>query len=106
MAFSPPEYCRLFAQKKAYQGGGVTGTPGPLPAPPSYALVMDAPSQNESQAKYFGRLQKKIKQFSRRKLACEVSYKGQTVWRESINKRSMNEEVVFFLLQMWPLTLE
>ena len=20
MAFSPPEYCRLFAQKKAYQG--------------------------------------------------------------------------------------
>ena len=33
MAFSPPEYCRLFAQKKAYQGG-VTGTPGP---PPSYA---------------------------------------------------------------------
>ena len=35
MAFSPPEYCRLFAQKKAYQGG-VTGTPGP-PPPPSYA---------------------------------------------------------------------
>ena len=33
MAFSPPEYCRLFAQKKAYQGG-VTGTPGP---PSSYA---------------------------------------------------------------------
>ena len=63
------------------------------------------PSQNESQAKYFGRLQKKIKQFSRRKLACEVSYKGQTVWRESVNKRSMNEEVVF-LLQMGPLTLE
>ena len=31
--FSPPEYCRLFAQKKAYQGG-VMGTPGP---PPSYA---------------------------------------------------------------------
>ena len=29
MAFSPPKYCRLFAQKKAYQGGGVTGTPGP-----------------------------------------------------------------------------
>ena len=24
------EYCRLFAQKKAYQGG-VTGTPGPPP---------------------------------------------------------------------------
>ena len=35
MAFSPPEYCRLFAQKKAYQGG-VTGTPGPSPLP-SYA---------------------------------------------------------------------
>ena len=36
MAFSPPEYCRLFAQKKAYQGGGggVTGTPGPRLATP------------------------------------------------------------------------
>ena len=33
MAFSPPEYCRLFAQKKAYQGG-ITGTPGaPLATP-------------------------------------------------------------------------
>ena len=35
MAFSPPIYCRLFAQKKAYQGaggGGVTGTPGPSPS--------------------------------------------------------------------------
>ena len=33
MAFSPPEYCRLFAQKKAYQRG-VTGTPGlPLATP-------------------------------------------------------------------------
>ena len=32
MAFSPPEYCRLFAQTKAYQGG-VTGTPGPSPPP-------------------------------------------------------------------------
>ena len=30
MAFSPPEHCRLFAQKKAYKGG-VTGTPGPPP---------------------------------------------------------------------------
>ena len=34
-----PEYCRLFAYKKAYKGGGggwgVTGTPGPLPG---YAL--------------------------------------------------------------------
>ena len=28
--FSPPGYCRLFSQKKAYQGG-VTGTPGPPP---------------------------------------------------------------------------
>ena len=36
MAFSPLEYCRLFAQKKAYQGGGVgvTGTPGPPLATP------------------------------------------------------------------------
>ena len=33
MAFSPPEYCRLFAQKKAYQGG-VTSTPGPPLATP------------------------------------------------------------------------
>ena len=33
MAFSPPEYCRFFAQKKAYQGG-VTGTPGPPLATP------------------------------------------------------------------------
>ena len=33
MEFSPPEYCSLFAQKKAYQGG-VTGTPGPLRATP------------------------------------------------------------------------
>ena len=38
MAFLPPEYYRLFAQKKAYQGGGgwVTGTPGPpLATPPA-----------------------------------------------------------------------
>ena len=27
MAFSPPEYCRLFAQKKAYQGGLLLATP-------------------------------------------------------------------------------
>ena len=33
MAFWPPEYCRLFAQKKAYQGG-VTGTLGPPLATP------------------------------------------------------------------------
>ena len=26
-----PEYCKLFAYKKAYKGGGVTGTPGPPP---------------------------------------------------------------------------
>ena len=37
MAFLPPEYCRLFAQKKAHQGG-VTGTPGP--PPPSYTPVL------------------------------------------------------------------
>ena len=36
MAFSPPEHCRLFAQKKAYKGG-VTGTSGP---PSSYAPVL------------------------------------------------------------------
>ena len=30
MAFSAPEYCRLFAQKKAYQGG-VMVNPGPPP---------------------------------------------------------------------------
>ena len=29
----PPENCRLFAQKKAYQGG-LTGTPGPPNPPP------------------------------------------------------------------------
>ena len=33
MAFSPPEYCRLFAQKKAYQGGSRV----PQEPPPSYA---------------------------------------------------------------------
>ena len=33
MAFSPPKYCKLFAQKKAYQGE-VTGTPGPPLATP------------------------------------------------------------------------
>ena len=38
MAFSPPEYCRLFAQKKAYQGG-VTGTPGPPLATPLVPLL-------------------------------------------------------------------
>ena len=32
MVFSPPEYCRLFAQKKAYQGGSRA-----LQDPPSYA---------------------------------------------------------------------
>ena len=38
MAFSLPEYCRLFAQKKAYQEG-VTGTPGHPPplATPLYS---------------------------------------------------------------------
>ena len=37
MAFSAPEYCRLFAQKKAYQGGG-EGHGHPR-TPPSYAPV-------------------------------------------------------------------
>ena len=32
MAFSPPEYCRLFAQRKAYQGGSQAPQD-----PPSYA---------------------------------------------------------------------
>ena len=36
MAFSPPEYCRLFAQKKAYQGGGGGASRAPQD-PPSYA---------------------------------------------------------------------
>ena len=34
MAFSPPEYCRLFAQKKAYQGGSRAPQD-----PPSYATA-------------------------------------------------------------------
>ena len=51
------------------------------------------PSQNESQAKYFDRLQKK-NQSSSRKLAGAVSYKGRTVWHASMNKRSRNEEIV------------
>ena len=34
----PPEYCRLFAHKKAYKGGGVTGTPGPPLATPFHAM--------------------------------------------------------------------
>ena len=51
------------------------------------------PSQNESQAKYFGRLQE-IKQSSNWKLAGAVSYKGRTVWHASMNKRSRNEEIV------------
>ena len=39
MVFSPPEYCKLFAQKETYQGDVVTGTPGTPPLPsPSYAL--------------------------------------------------------------------
>ena len=33
MAFSPPEYCRLFAQKKAYQEGGSRAPQDP-PATP------------------------------------------------------------------------
>ena len=38
MAFSPPEYCRLFAQENSYQGG-VTSTPGP-PPPPAWATPL------------------------------------------------------------------
>ena len=53
------------------------------------------PSENESQAKYFGRLQE-IKQSSSWKSAGAVSYKGQTVWHASMNKRSRNEEIVQF----------
>ena len=38
--FSPPEYCRLFAQKKAYQGGP-TNTPGPpLVTPQDFSFDM------------------------------------------------------------------
>ena len=37
MVFSPPEYCRLFPQKKAYQAG-VTGTPGPPLATPLHKV--------------------------------------------------------------------
>ena len=37
MAFSPPEYCRLFAQKKAYEGGGSRAPQDP----PSYAPDME-----------------------------------------------------------------
>ena len=44
MAFSPPEYCRLFAQKKAYQEG-FTGTPVPPPPSPSYAPGLIAREQ-------------------------------------------------------------
>ena len=41
MAFSPPEYRRLFAQKKAYQGE-VTGTPGPPLATPLLDLQISS----------------------------------------------------------------
>ena len=50
-AFSPPEYCRLFAQKKAYQGG-VTGTPGP---PPSYAPDLARSERPETKMAALGR---------------------------------------------------
>ena len=33
MSFSPPEYCRMFAQKKAYQGGS-RAPQDPTPPPP------------------------------------------------------------------------
>ena len=38
LAFSQPEYCRLFEQKTAYRGG-LTGTPGPPPL--ATPLVID-----------------------------------------------------------------
>ena len=37
MSFSPPEYCRLFAQKKAYQGGG---SRAPQDSPPPLAMPL------------------------------------------------------------------
>ena len=46
MAFSPPEYCRLFAQKEAYQGG-VTGSPGPPLATPLVCMH----NENEMKSK-------------------------------------------------------
>ena len=39
MAFLSPEYCRLFAQKKAYLGGGGGGGVTGTPRPPSYSPV-------------------------------------------------------------------
>ena len=46
MAFSPTEYCRLFAQKKAYQGGGGGGhghprTPLATPLTPYEFLILN-----------------------------------------------------------------
>ena len=46
MAFSPPKYCRLFAQKKAYQGGSRAPQDPPPSPPPSYAPVIDAPGKS------------------------------------------------------------
>ena len=40
MAFSPPEYCRLFAQKRFTKGGGGGGHGHPRnPPSPSYTFV-------------------------------------------------------------------
>ena len=51
MAFSPPEYCRLFARKKAYQGG-VTGTLGPhLSTTPLAEDKREGDDGNERRAK-------------------------------------------------------
>ena len=41
MAFSPPEYCGFFAQKKAYQGGSRAPPDPPPPPSPSYAPAED-----------------------------------------------------------------
>ena len=52
MAFSPPEYCRLFAQKKAYQVG-ITGTPGPPPPPLATPLCEHCKRTNRSTISLF-----------------------------------------------------
>ena len=52
MAFSPPEYCRLFAQKKAYQGG-VTGTPRPPLATPLDMQVNETKFERNSSLGYY-----------------------------------------------------
>ena len=43
MAFLPPEYCRLFAQKKAYQGGHPRTPPSYVPGLKKYYLDWSYP---------------------------------------------------------------